>query len=276
MSDFSNSVNNKTATYPVHAKEASGLVQEIEPLTTAKQVKSRFLKGINLTFPNGDVITDEDIKDRIKLAISNIQLELKVPIVAKQFSERKPFDKDAYKSFIHVKTDWKPILTVDSFKIETTDGQNIFQIPPQWIDPGRFNRGQINVIPFLATYTGNYVAGYAGNAGLILLASLGGVHWIPDYWTLTYTSGLCKDLGQVPLPVNYLIGIEAALMILAELGPTKEFTSVSLGQDGISQSSSGPGNMLYAKRMEDLQAEKANLIKKISGHFASKWFIGDF
>jgi hypothetical protein len=276
MADYSENTDRKNSGYPVNAKATSNLVKRVEPLTTAKQVRSRFLKGINLKFPNGDEITDEDIKDKIQLAINNIELEIKIPVVAEQFQDRVAFDKDRYKSFIHVKTTKKPIISVEDFRVETTDAQNIFKIPSQWIDPGQFFRGQINVIPFLATYTGNFVAGYAGNAGLILLASMGGIHWIPSYWTVTYTAGLCKELGQVPLPVNYLIGIEAALMVLSMIGPTKEFNSVSLGQDGLSQSSSGPGNMLYAKRMEDLEKEKETLIRKITGSFGTKWFISDF
>jgi hypothetical protein len=276
MADYSESKKIQTCAYPVAAKDTSGLVQEVEALITAKQVKSRFLKGINLNLPNGDVITDADIKDRVQQAITTIELELQVPIVAKQFQDRVAYDKDRYKSFIHVKTQRKPILSVESLQIETTDGQNIFKVPAEWIDSGQFHKGQLNVIPFLATYTGNFVAGYAGNAGLILLASMGGIHWIPSYWTLKYTSGMCKDLGQVPLPVNRLIGIEAALMVLSELGPTREFTSVSLSQDGIGQSSGGPGNMLYVQRMADLKEERANLIKKIKGTFGTKWWINDF
>jgi hypothetical protein len=276
MADYSESKPISTASYPVYANADSGLVKRVEPLTTAKQIKSRFLKGINLKFPNGDEITDEDIKDKINVALNNIELELGVPIVATQFKDRMAFDKDAYRSYIFLKPKKKPILSVENLSIETTDGANIFKIPPDWIDSGRFLRGQINVIPFLASYTGNIIAAQSANAGIILLASMGGVHWIPGYWTVTYTSGLCKELGQVPIPVNYLIGIETALIILSQLGPTKEFTSVSLGQDGISQSSSGPGNMLYAKRMEDLEKEKENLIKKIKGAWATKWHIFDF
>jgi len=276
MADYSNSAKIKTCSYPIYMKEGSGLIDEVEPLTKAEQVKSRFLKGINLTLPNGDVISNKNIDDKIKVAISTLQMELQVPIVAKQFEDRVAFDKDAYKAFIFMKTKKKPILSVEHLQIETTDGQNIFKIPPEWIDTGRFIRGQINVVPFLATYTGNFVAGYAGNAGLILLASMGGVHWIPAYWSVRYTAGLCRDLGQVPIPVNYLIGVEAALIILSQLGPTREFTSVSLSQDGIGQSSSGPGNMLYVQRMNDLKEERANLIKKIRGLYATKFHMFDF
>jgi hypothetical protein len=276
VADYSNSTPARHSSYPVNALDAAGLVKEMEPLTTPKQVRSRFLKGVSMVFPNGDVITEADIKDKISLAMNTIQLELHTPIVAKQFSDRVAFDKDRYKSFIHVKTTKKPILAVTDFRIETTDGQNIFRIPPQWIDAGQFHTGQINVIPFLATYTGNFVAGFAGNAGLILLASMGGIHWIPSYWTVTYSAGMCKDLGQVPVAVNYLIGLEAALMVLSQLGPAREFTSVSLSQDGIGQSSSGPGHMLFEKRMADLQAERANLIKKIKGTLGSKFWISDF
>jgi len=276
MSDFSAASNKKTDTYPVNAKETSGLLKRVEPLINAKQVKSRFLKGINLTLPNGDVITDDDIKDRVNMAINDIEVALKIPIIAEIFEDRLPFDKDAYKSFIFTKTKQKPIQSVLDFKVETTDGQNIFKIPSQWIDTGRFNRGQINVIPFMATYAGNYIAGYSGNAGLIMLASMGGVHWIPGYWTVTYSAGLSKDAGQVPVSVNNLIGIEAALMILSEIGPTREFNSVSLGQDGISQSSSGPGNALFAQRTQELQQKKAELMGQLKGLFGSKWIIGDF
>jgi hypothetical protein len=275
MSDFTNSVNKHTDTYPVNIKESSGLLDRVEPLTKAAQVISRFLKGVSLTMANGDVINDEDIEDKIMLAINNLELELKIPILAEEFEDRLPFDKDAYKNYIFTKTKKKPIQSVLNFRIETTDGLNIFKIPPQWIDAGKFNRGEVTVVPYLASYTGQVVAGFSGNSGLVMLASLAGINWIPAYFTINYTAGLCKDLSKIPKPLNYLIGLDAALMVFSQLGASIQYNSVSLTQDGIAQSSSSVGNQQYVQRRNDLLEQREKLVQQLKGAYSTKYYSGD-
>lgn len=271
--DFKQSKNYGTAAYPVHAAETSGLVKRCEPLLTPEKLRSRYLKGIPLTFPNGDTFSDDDLKDKIMLAINEAEILLNMTVNREAFKQKVPFDKSLYDAFIHVRTEHGPILTIEHLQITSADEQNIFEIPPAWIEAANFAKRLINVIPLLAAFGVNSVQGSVSNAGIAFLTVMGGLGWVPAYWTVKYTAGMSFKEGQVPVPVNELIGIIAAIDCLSLIAPSNIYNSQSLSQDGISQSSSGPGPRIYELRINELEDKKNKLISKLKGIFAGKFFI---
>lgn len=273
--NFVNNKNYGTAVYPVHAKETSGLVRRVEPVLTPEKLKSRYLKGIPLTFPNGDTLTDEDLKDKILMATNEAELFLNMTINKEVFVEKSPFDKSLYDAFIHIKSEKGPLISVEYLRITSADGQNIFEIPAAWIEPANFSKRIINVIPLIAAFGINSVQGSVSNAGIAFLTVMGGLGWVPAYWEIKYTAGMSNKEGQVPVVVNELIGVMAAMDTLSMIAPTNIFNSQSLSQDGISQSSSGPGPRLYELRMNELEKKKVEIIAKLKGIFAGKFFVGN-
>lgn len=273
--DFKQSKNYNTAVYPVHAAETSGLVRRCEALLTPEKLRSRYLKGIPLTFPNGDTFSDDELKDKIMLAINQAELLLNMTVTREAFKEKAPFDKSLYDAFIHIKTERGPILTIEHLQITSADEQNIFEIPPAWIETANFAKRLINVIPLLAAFGVNSVEGSVSNAGIAFLTVMGGLGWVPAYWTVKYTAGMSFKEGQVPVPVNELIGVIAAIDVLSEIAPNFIYNSQSLSQDGISQSSSGPGPRIYELRISELEDKRDTIIKKLKGIFSGKFFIGN-
>lgn len=271
--DFKQSKNYGTAVYPVHCDEASGLVKRSEALLTPEKLRSRFLKGIPLTFPNGDTFSDDDLKDKIMLAINEAELLLNMTVTREGFRQKVPFDKSLYDAFIHVKTEHGPILTIERLHITSADRNSIFEIPPTWIETANFAKRLINVIPLLAAFGVNSVQGSVSNAGIAFLTIMGGLGWVPAYWEVQYTAGMSYKEGQVPVPVNELIGCIAAISLLSEIAPSNIYNSQSLSQDGISQSSSGPGPRLYEIRINELEDKKKTIISKLKGIFSGKFFI---
>jgi hypothetical protein len=89
--NFSYSKAYGTAIYPVHAIATSGLFKRCEPILNPDQLKSRFLKGIPLFFPNGDTFSDDDLMDRIYLACNQVELDLKTTLTREQRQEKLPF-----------------------------------------------------------------------------------------------------------------------------------------------------------------------------------------
>jgi hypothetical protein len=280
--DFTNSKSYGTAQYPVHAEQTSGLLRRCEPPLTPEKLVSRYLKGVPLAFPNGDKFSPEDLKDKINLATNEVELLLGTTITREAFKEKHPFDWALYKSFIHIKSEHGPIISLEQMCIKSSNGLNLFSIPPEWIETANFAKNLINVIPLLAAFGANTVTGTpvaaSGGAGAAFLAiwtAYGNAQQIPAYWEIHYTAGLANKEGQVPIPVNELIGVVAAMAILSEVAPTNLYNSQSLSQDGISQSSSGPGPMIYRTRMEELDKKKEDLIKKLKGVFSRRYFIGN-
>jgi hypothetical protein len=265
-----------TAMYPVHALKTSGLLQRVEPFLTPEQLVSRFLKGIPLSFRNGDKFTPADLKDRIYLAQNAAELELHVNLTRELIQEKLPFKQEDYKAYIHLVAEQGPICTIHQLAIVSADKNTIFEIPPEWIETTNFTKRLINVIPLLAAYGVNSVQGAVGNAGIAFLTVIDGLNWVPAYWQIKYTSGISNEEGTVPAVVNEYVGCIAAIDILSEIAATWIYNSQSQTQDGISQSSSGPGPRIYLLRIEDLEKKKAVLERKLKAIFAQKFHIGNF
>jgi hypothetical protein len=274
--NFNQTKNFGTAVYPVHAKETSGLLKRVEPLLTPDKLISRYLKGIPLQFPNGDSFTPDELKDRINLASNEVETLIGCPIYRNAVQEKAPFDKSLYDAFIQLRTEQGPIVSIEHLAIVSANGENIFELPPDWIETANFSKRQINVIPLLAAYGINTVQGAVGNAGIAFLSVMGGLGWVPAYWQINYTAGISATEGQIPIPVNELIGVVAAIDILSSIAPSNIYNSQSMSQDGISQSSSGPGVNVYNKRLEDLENKKAELIKKLKALFFSRFHVSNF
>jgi hypothetical protein len=261
--------------YPVHANQASGLLKRTEPLITPKQLKSRFLKGIFEKLPLEARYSDTELKDQINLAVNELEAELKVPIFAERFTERVPYDFTLYKSYIHIRTNHGPIRSVENFRIVSSDRTSIFTIPAQWVDTGQFHNRQISVIPLLASYTASAAISATGTSiGAAFLVLVTNSAWVPAYWEIDYVAGLCGDKGQVPIVVNQLIGAIASINILSNLASLNQYNSVSIGQDGISQSHSGLGPQIYATRIQDLTLKKQELLKQLQRMFQQKIYVG--
>lgn len=261
--------------YPVQAKDTSGLLTRVEPLLTPAKLKSRFLKGILEKYPN-ITFTNDELKDRINLALNDLELELKAPIFAEKFSERIPFDINLYKSYVHIRTNNGPILSVEDLSIVSSNSQNLFRMPAEWIDMGQAFQKQINVIPLLGAYGKSEVSGSIASGGVAFLFIISRqTNFTPSFWTIEFTAGLCKNPGQVPVAINNLIGIYATMDILSELAPINSNNSVSLSQDGIGQSNSGPGIQIFQTRMQELEMRKQKLLGQLKRLYSQKYFISN-
>lgn len=276
MSNFDQTKKFGTAIYPVHAASTSGLLRRCEPLLTPEQLVSRFLKGISLKFRNGDQFTADDLKDRIYLSMNEAELLLGTTITREAFQEKVSFDYSLYRAFVHINSEHRPIVSIEHLAIVSSDGHNIFELPPAWIETANFAKGLINVVPLLAAFGGAQAGGgSAVGAGIAFLSILSQMGWVPAYWQINYTAGVSNKEGNVPAPVNELIGCIAAIAILSEIAPLHIWNSQSQTQDGISQSSSGPGPRIYQLRIEELTAKRDELVKKLKAIFSTRLFVGN-
>jgi len=258
--------------YPVLASKTSALLQRIEPILTPEKLISRYLKGQDLSDYSND-----DLKDKIMLAMNEAEVLLDLTLTPVKRKEKHPFDKNLYKNFIHIMTNFGPILEINKFCIQSSNNKNIFTIPPDWIEAARFFQKQINIIPLTVVGATGISSGQpTGAAGLAFIAAMnGGIDWVPSYWEVEYTTGVCNKEGHVPVIVNELIGAIAAIEILGNLGALNLNTSVSISHDGLSQSSSNPGPAVYQTRIGELTAKKAEMVKKIRKVFYNKYFVSN-
>lgn len=273
MVDFNdNSRQYKGKVYPIHAYETSGLFKRTEAILTPEKFISRFLLGVPMPeqFRNTEVI-----QDRIHTAINDVELELKSTVYPEQFVQKVPYDASKYNNFIFTKVEHKPVLSLQSLQIVGANGEVFYEIPAQWIEMANAMSGQINVLPLLSTFGFQPTAGATQTSGLVFLNALGNLPWLPAFWEVKYVSGLSLESGQIPVVVNNLIGCFAAIDILSNLASLNTKNSVSMGQDGISQSSSGPGPQVYTTRIQELEAKKQKYLNEIKALYGNKYFISN-
>jgi hypothetical protein len=231
--------------------------------------------GIPLAFPNGDAYTAESISDQINLATNEVEILCKITVSREQFWDKVPFDINLYKSFIYLKTEQGPVLSVEEVSIVSSDGYKVFKIPSEWLEPSNFSKGIINVVPILGAYsvaTGGGVGAYGGIPYISVFSQL---TFVPGFWAISYTTGVSKVEGQFPVVVNDLIGVIAAINMLSSIATMFINNSQSLSRDGISQSSSGPGPRIYQLRIEELEKKKAELLGKIKATFSQRFLISN-
>lgn len=269
MADYQDSKERTQLAYPVEAEEVSGLMTRIETLITPEHLKSRYLKGVDI-----DDYTSDEIKDEIMLAMNEIELLSGLTLNPVKFNERVPYDSNLYKNFLHMKTNHKPVQSIDLFAVESSNGQNIYKLPPDWIEMGFAHKGQINLLPILTVFgTSGTIATGAPDGALIFLQSLSNYNWLPAFWTIKYTAGICKEEGKMPVVMNDVIGMTAAIEILSAKQNQIVNTSQSLSQDSISQSSGGAGTQTYQPRIERLEAKRDKLLARIKSIYHSKYFL---
>ena len=253
--------------YPVRANETSKNFKRCEPLLTETLLVERFLFGIPLVSPiTKQKITKKQLKDHIVRAINEVETDFRIDIMPVEYNEHLPFDRSEYDAWIRIALPQKPVSTILEMAIKTADDQNIYTIPPEWIDTVNLVRGVINVVPLNSALGQSTITG-GGQAfgGSIFITAFGGFPWVPALWFISYITGF--EEGQVPVIVNEAIGIYAAVELLSSLQAQYSQQSASLSYDGISQATSSPGPKRYQDRIDFLQAK----LKKIEGKLKMKY-----
>lgn len=268
MSLYDNSKPALGAVYPINAVATQW--QYLEPLIDPEKLKTSFLLGLPLQFrdPLTGVTTrinDEILKEYIARAVSVVETELQTQITPIQVDEKHAFDKRLYESYGYFRTHYRPVSSIEKLTIRLSNGDNIFEVPAEWIDVGYLQIGQINIIPLVPAYT-NSVNNNTTPGGAVFFNMMTNSYWISSFWCITYTAGFV-DM-KIPVIFNELIGCVAAMDVLSQLGAMlARTTSSSLSVDGLSQSMSGPGPQLYALRIQQLEDKKQKLIKKLKKMF---------
>ena len=271
MGNFDESKKFGTKAYPVEANVTTSLLKRCEPLLTPELLKSRYLKGIDVS-----KYTEPELKQEIELAMNEFETMTDLFVTKVQMRERIPFDRQAYKSFVYFKLNNGPILSIEEILIESSNGENIYKLPPDWIEVGFAHKRQINLIPILSIFgAAGLQDGQASNAGLIFIQAVNNFRWLPAFYTVKYTVGLSHKDGEVPVVVNDIIGLTAAIEILSSVQTKFRNNSVSISQDGVTQSSSGPGPKTFVPRIEELTERRDKLLKKVRAQFHQKYFLSN-
>jgi len=261
------------STYPDHAENSNAAVNRVEPLLTPELLKSRHLFGIPLVSPlTREKISDEMLKDSIVRAVNRAETQSKLVIWLTQFKQKFPFDRNLYQQWVHINIPKTPIFSLQSLTITTADGTNVFVMPQRWIETSNFHKGLLNVIPISPAFAALGAQTTGATGGAVFLTFIGQLGWIPAYWQAEWIAGF--DDKAIPVIVNELIGVIAAMDVLSPLAATKQTTSHNLSADGLGQGVSTPGPQTYKIRMDELEVKRQQILADLKMMYGQSMFVG--
>lgn len=277
MSDFTNTKAAPGATIQTDAVETTW--QDGAPLITPTEVRELHLFGIPLFSAIKDPrtgkpqeVTDPLLAQYINEAVSLAEAEAGIEIFPRSHNERHPYDQQLANAFGYMMTRHRPVQSVESLAIVSSDGISVWSVPLVWLDLGYLARGQIHVMPFAVAAQSGVSIPITSPVGQGLLPSLFRFNWVPGLWTIKYTSGFKNSV--IPKIVNQLIGVVAAMEVLSMLATTlARVQSSSLGIDGLSQSLSTPGPQIYQVRLEYLADKRKWLTSRIKKSLGLGLFV---
>lgn len=268
---------------------AGGALSRVEAMLTPEKLRSRFLFGVPMYAFLPDPVTKRRAEytndmqiDAIMRASNDVELHLGVSVQTQQKTLRLPFDLFEYQSLGYFQLPDAPITAVMSLSVKPAgdaleaNGFNgaVYVINPAWVDNGGFQRGRLNIIPFMpATAMGYAPMQVSGNGGSAFLSILGQLGWVASFWECTYMTGYPE--GRVPVQVNELIGATAAIKILGEIGATNRIGSYSVGIDAAQQSVDTGGPNVYQSRIQELMDQKKALTSKLKVKIGHQLFSGN-
>ena len=265
----------KQEPFPLRYKEEQEpKVNRFSPLPTATDLRKKKLFGIPLKSGlTGEEIDDSSIQFYIDAAISEIEHELDIYITPVTFRERHDYRRGFKYNFAYLKMDHRPILTVSKVELSFDNNQDAsaqidFPLEHVHVMP---QEGVIQLVPAFGTSTSGFLLSAFSGVQYHAIQALGTTEY-PGAVRVEYEAGFCED--KVPVVINNLIEVVAALALLSELGPVLfPYNSVSIGIDGTSQSTSNPGPKFLNDRIDQLMKEKDRITDVVKSYYHRKFNV---
>lgn len=233
---------------------------------SATELKTLFFTGIKLEDQFGNIISQETIDFYIQSAQKELSDQLSIKLTKQAYIETKDFKFDDWVQWGHVNTLY-PVIKPLSMKgfLNTTLQINY---PQQWLSTKSQSTDKdvywrkINLVPISGSATS--MSGTTSYVGVSPYLSYFGSKQIPNYWTVTYTTGF----DFIPQDILMAIGKMAAIDLLLQLNDLVTglpgINTKSLSIDGLSQSTSSQG---YLARIKVYRSELDRQLPLLKGRY---------
>lgn len=265
--------NPKDSPVPGNAKEFNqgtgepGLIRA-EPLLDIKRFKEEYLFGIPLTSKlTGEKVTNNALKSFIRKGIGDFEVSVRIPVSPVRATDKFDFERADDLQFGTRRLSRWPLLQIEGLQAVLpgrTEEQTV-DYPTSWVNPDG-ESGMIRITPTSSSLT-NADQQFIASTGFRSLA-MGNMKAWPNLWRITYTAGF--DFDKVPPIVNDLIGVMSAIKFLSILGPVLfPVQSISIGLDGLSQSTGNAGPQFLAQRLQELTAERDRMVPMLKAYYGT-------
>jgi hypothetical protein len=222
----------------------------------------------------GEELDDDDILVYINSAISEIEHILDLYITPVEFREKHDYSRSSFTdAYAYLKVDHAPILQVSKVELTFTNDADLdgfVQFPREFVHVMP-QEGVIQLVPAYGTSLSGFLLSAFSGVQYHALRAWGETNF-PGGYRITYTAGFDQD--KVPASICDLIETMVALKLLSELAPVLfPHNSISLGIDGVSQSTSNPGPQFLTTRVAELEKERERLMDAVKGYYHKRWYI---
>lgn len=241
-------------------------------MLTVKQLKERYLFGIDLTDKQGNSLPDPVIQHQINAAVSYLEHALDIVISPVTISDEK-YDYRAvdYTNFNFIQLKKRPAIEVTDIKARFPNNQQLVDYPKEWYVLEK-EASQIQLSPVEGSFSGLVVTQGGSYVPLI--------YGTRDYWphlfSITYRAGFCDD--QIPTIINEMIGLQASIKIFEILGdilygPGLSSDNVNLDGASVSKGLAASGiYSVYGARIDGYRKslkDYMDVVRKFYSGFAS-------
>lgn len=261
--------------FPTRSTDQEPGSNRYSPIPGPIDLRNRALFGIPLKSSlTQQEMTDDSLQYFINEAISEIEHSLDLYITPVTFEEKHDYSRHEFTwSYNFTKLAHNNILSVNKVELSFSnmpDVPGFIQFPLEYVHV-QPQEGTIQLVPAFGTsLSGFLLSAFSGSQFHALRAM--GTTTFPGGVRVNYTCGFEKD--KVPALLNALIETTAALRILSAVGPLLfPFSGVSIGIDGVSQSTSTPGPQFLANRINDLTRQKQEQMDAARGYYLKKFQI---
>lgn len=245
--------------------EGAGL-QLLNVLSVA-QLKQRYLFGVDITNDAGAPLPDSVFEHYILAAIETLETELDIPILPTTFeNEKHDYYRGDYQAFTIIQLENYPLISVEEFSVDYPSGQTVVEFPDEWMRLDK-HHGLLRIVPTAGTLSQILI----GAGGSYLPLIYGGMDYLPDLFTVSYTAGF--EEGQIPQNLIDIIGKLAALgpfNIFGDLIAGAGIATLSLSIDGLSQNvgtTSSATNAGYGSRIIQYTKEIKDQLPKLRKYY---------
>lgn len=250
---------------PINSTSQPGF-SRAEPILTPEQLKQRYLFGIKLQDEKGNDMPREVIQHHISAAISYLEHKMDIIIAPTQFVEDYDYRQVDYTNFNFLQLKHRPLASMEALKAQFPNNVELVTYPKEWFVLEK-EAAQIQLSPQTGSMSGLIVTS-AGTYVPLLFGTRD--HW-PHLFRVEYTAGFCAD--QVPIIINEMIGMQAAIRIFEIMGDILHgagISSESVGLDAASiskQLTASANYSAFSARITGYKEQMKEYIATVRNHY---------
>lgn len=256
-----------TIVFPELASSNPGF-DRFAPLVTVKNIKERYLHGIDLKDANGKQLKNSTIAFFIDSIISYLEHELEITITPTTYSEDHDYRFEEYQSWSFIQLKHKPVIEIKKLQLRVEKNTTFVNIPNEWLRLQN-HTGQIQIAPT----SGALSEFNLGNNTFLPRLMVFNADW-PSFFNIEFIAGFEQD--KIPFIINHLIGLLTAVEVLNIAGDLILGAGIAAGSislDGLSQSvtsTASSGTPGYAGRVKSYLEAADKIVKTLTRTYGKR------